>query len=79
VADEVEVQPVEKEKGLNARLVLGLLAAVALALFVVQNTDDAEVKFLWMDGSIPVYLLLLVTVILTLIVTLVVVWVRRRR
>jgi uncharacterized integral membrane protein len=79
VADEVVVQPVEKEKGLNARLVLGLLAAVALALFVVQNTDDAEVKFLWMDGSIPLYLLLLVTVILTLIVTLVVIWARRRR
>ena len=79
MADEVEVQPIEKERGFNARLVLGLLAAAALALFVVQNTDDAEVKFLWMDGSIPVYLLLLVTVILTLIVTLVVVWVRRRR
>ena len=79
MADEVVVQPVEKEKGLNARLVLGLVAAVALALFVVQNTDDAEVNFLWMDGSIPLFLLLLATAVLTLIITLVIIWVRRRR
>jgi uncharacterized integral membrane protein len=60
-------------------VVLGLVVAVALALFVLQNTDDAEVNFLWMDGNIPLYLLLLVTVVLTLVLTLIVTWVLRRR
>lgn len=65
--------------GINFRLILGAIAAAALALFVFQNTDDAEVNFLWMSGAIPLFLLLLITVALTLILAMVGTWLLRRR
>ena len=61
------------------RLALLALAAGALVLFIFQNTDDAQVDFLWMNGSIPLFLLLLITVALTLIVAMMVTWFLRRR
>ena len=77
VSEQTEVA--ESGRGLNVRLLLGLLAAAALALFVFQNTDDTEVNFLWMDGDIPLFLLLLITVALTLLLTLMTTWILRRR
>ena len=75
-----QTQPVEEGGGvLSVRLVLGALAAAALALFIFQNTDDAKVDFLWMSGSIPLFLLLLITVALTLILATVATWMLRRR
>lgn len=69
----------ESGGGLNIRLVLGGLAALALVLFIFQNTDDVEVNFLWVEGSIPLFLLLLITVALTLIVVAMGTWLLRRR
>lgn len=77
MSEQTEVQ--ESGGGLNFRLVLGALAAAALALFVFQNTHDARVKFLWMNGDIPLFLLLLITVGLTLVLTFMVTWLLRRR
>ena len=74
---ESEVQ--DAGGGINVRLILGAIAAAALVLFVFQNTDDTKVNFLWMEGSIPLFLLLLITVALTLIVAMVVTWLLRRR
>ncbi len=64
---------------INARMVLGFLAAVALVVFIAQNTDDAEVNFLWMDWSIPLFLLLLITVALSALCTVIVSWLVGRR
>mgnify|MGYP001587151291 CR=1 FL=1 len=69
----------ESGGGFNVRLVLGGLAVLALVLFVFQNTDSTEVNFLWVDGSIPLFLLLLITVALTLIVVAMGTWLLRRR
>ncbi len=70
---------VETRRGVNVRLIVGLLAAGALALFVFQNTDDTDVEFLTWDGSIPLFLLLLITVGLTLVLSVMVTWMLRRR
>ena len=70
---------VADEGGFPFRLVLGVVAAAALALFIFQNTDDTQVNFLWMDGAIPLYLLLLITVGLTLVLAMVGTWLLRRR
>lgn len=74
-----ETQPEESGGGLNFRLLLGAIAAAGLVLFVFQNTDDTRVKFLWMDGDIPLFLLLLITVGLTLVLAVVTSWLLRRR
>lgn len=65
--------------GIKYRLILGVLASGVLAAFVLQNTHDARVNFLWLDGDIPLFLLLLVTVGLTLILTFMTGWFLRRR
>ena len=64
---------------INARMVLGFLAAVALIVFIAQNTDDAQVNFLWMDWSIPLFLLLLITVALSALCTVIISWLMSRR
>jgi uncharacterized integral membrane protein len=79
MADETPAPIEESSGGLNFRLVLGAIAAAGLALFIFQNTDDARVNFLWMDGEIPLFLLLLITVVLTLVLAMVVTWMLRRR
>ena len=77
--NETTTEPVDGGSGVNVRLVLGAIAAAALGLFIFQNTDDAEVNFLWMSGNIPLFLLLLITVVLTLILAMVGTWILRRR
>jgi uncharacterized integral membrane protein len=69
----------ESGRGRTFRLLLGAIAAAALALFVFQNTADAQVSFLWMDGKIPLFLLLLITVGLTLVLAIVGTWLLRRQ
>lgn len=76
---ETTSTPELEGRSLPIRLVLGGLAAAALALFVVQNTGKVPVKFLWMDGNFSLSVLLLVTVVLTLIIAVVVTWLLRRR
>ncbi len=77
MSEEPEVD--ESGRRVNFRLIIGAIALAALALFVSQNTRDAEVTFLWMDGDIPLFLLLLITVGLTLVLSTVGGWILRRR
>ncbi len=76
---ETETTVEESGGGLNFRLMLGAIAAAALGLFIFQNTDDAKVSFLWMEGDIPLFLLLLITVGLTLVLAVIGTWLLRRR
>ena len=54
---------------INARMVLGALAAVALIVFIAQNTDDTRVNFLGWEWDLPVFLLLLITIVLSVVCT----------
>lgn len=71
--------PIETGRRINVRLVAGALAAVAIVLFVVQNTASVQVRFLWFEGGFPLFLLLLITIALTLIFALGANWLMRRR
>jgi uncharacterized integral membrane protein len=64
---------------INARMVLGALAAVALIVFIAQNTDEARVNFLGWDWDLPLFLLLLITIVLSVICTEIVGWYMGRR
>ncbi len=64
---------------INARMVLGALAAVALIVFIAQNTDDIRVNFLGWDWDLPLFLLLLITIILAVVCTEMVGWYMGRR
>lgn len=63
----------------NVRMVLGVLAAVALIVFIAQNTHDAQVSFLGWDWDLPVFLLMLITIALTVVCAQIVGWYMARR
>lgn len=64
---------------INARMVLGALAAIALIVFIAQNTDDAKVNFLGWDWDLPLFLLLLITIALSVVCTEIASWYMGRR
>lgn len=51
-----------------AALVVGLLAMVALIVFVSQNTHIVQVRFLWLRASMPLASALLTAVVGTAVV-----------
>ncbi|MXW41604.1 MAG: hypothetical protein F4X48_00045 [Acidimicrobiia bacterium] len=59
---------------INARMVLGVLAGLALIIFIAQNTHDTQVHFLGWDWYLPVFLLLLITIGLTMVCTDIIRW-----
>ncbi len=64
---------------INARMVLGVLAAVALIVFIAQNTKETRVNFLGWDWDLPLFLLLLITIVLSVVCTEIVGWYMGRR
>ena len=71
--------PVQALRQINARMVLGVLSAVALIVFIAQNTDDTQVNFLAWDWDLPLFLLLLITIALSVVCTEFVGWRMGRR
>ncbi len=70
---------VDALRQINARMVLGALAAVALIVFIAQNTDDTRVNFLGWDWDLPLFLLLLITIVLSVVCTEIAGWYMGRR
>ncbi|MGI8662408.1 MAG: LapA family protein [Acidimicrobiales bacterium] len=50
-----------KRGGLHPAFIAGLILALALLDFVLQNTDDVRVHFLFLSTTKPLWLLLLLT------------------
>ncbi len=55
-----------------ASLCVAVLAFVILLVFMVQNTASTEVNFLWMHGTIPLALALLIAAVGAALLTMVV-------
>ena len=55
-----------------ASLCAAVLAFVVLIVFMMQNTGSTEVSFLWMHGSIPLALALLIAAVGAALLTMVV-------
>ncbi len=55
-----------------ASLCGGVLAFIVLIVFMAQNTRSTEVTFLWMHGSIPLALALLIAAVGAALLTMVV-------
>jgi uncharacterized integral membrane protein len=50
-----------RREGLHPAFVVGVVLALALLDFVLQNTNDVRVHFLFLSTDKPLWLLLLVT------------------
>jgi len=58
---------VERREGPNAKLLLLAAVLVLLVVFVVQNTDRAQVDFLVWNGDFPLWTMIVVAAVLGLI------------
>ena len=47
--------------------VLGVTAGV-LAIFIASNTQDTEVKFWWLDTSLPLWSVIIISVLLGVVI-----------
>jgi uncharacterized integral membrane protein len=73
-------KPTGKERDIvSARLVIAGLALIAAVIFVVQNDDRVETKFLFFDGTPRLWMVILLSILLGAGLGQVVGVLRRRR
>lgn len=80
-ATDAEVVNRYPRTGVTA-ILLGLgLIAVAAVFLLAQNTETVPFEFLWLDGDVPLYVLLLVTAVAASLATVLAsaIWRQRRR
>lgn len=58
---------IEQREGPSGKLVLLAAVAVLLVIFVLQNTDRAQIDFLVWNGSFPLWTLIVVAAVLGLV------------
>jgi uncharacterized integral membrane protein len=65
--EPIEGVPTQTATGVSWGLAFTLLAAVAVVLFAVQNTDDAEITFLAWTWTLPLAVVLLFVVVVSVV------------
>jgi uncharacterized integral membrane protein len=60
-------------------MVVAGLIVIGVAIFVAQNTEDIEFEFLWLNFSMPLWLVLVIVFLLGAVVGQSLLWLRRRR
>jgi uncharacterized integral membrane protein len=60
------------------KLIALLIVTVALAVFFFQNRDDTVIHYLWLDGSLPVWAVIGISVVAGIVVDRLFVWQWRR-
>ena len=81
MADDAESsqQSTEESRSPVWLIIAGITAAV-LAIFIASNTQDTEVKFWWLDTSLTLWSVIIISVALGVIIGLSLgAWRRRRR
>lgn len=64
---------------LNGRVIVLVIAVLALLAFVVQNTNDVQFNWLMIEVTLPLWLALLITAVLGALIANLAGWVLRRR
>jgi uncharacterized integral membrane protein len=56
-----EEQRSAQRRGISLGLVVGVLITAAIAALIAQNTNTATIRWLTVEGDVPIWLLLFVT------------------
>jgi len=64
---------------ISPALIISLIIVVLAVIFIIQNARDAQVKFLFWDGTLSLWIVLLLTLIVGVLLDRVVTWALRRR
>lgn len=79
VGDLQEVERAKPERAFNVGMVLGVLVAMAAAVFIVQNSQSTGFDWLWFDFSMPLWAALVGAIAVGVILTATALTVHRRR
>lgn len=63
----------------RAKVLVAALIAVGLAAFMVQNTDSTPVRWLMFDGSAPLWVVIVASVVAGAVLSEAAGWMLRRR
>ena len=69
----------ERLKKIDPKYFGGVVSLVVLLLFVFQNTEKTQVEFLWLDITMPLFLLLILTSGLAILIVLLLQRLSRKR
>jgi uncharacterized integral membrane protein len=73
-------QEQEEESRSPIWLIVAGIAAAIFAIFIASNTQDTEVKFWWLDTSLPLWSVIIIAVALGVVIGWSLgAWRRRRR
>ena len=68
-----------KESGLSIGLIITAVVAVAAVIFIVQNSDKAAVEFLVFNATVPLSLVIVISMALGAVLGWFVGYMRRRK
>ena len=66
--DEDSTERSTEESRSPVWLIVAGIAAAILAIFIASNTQDAEVKFWWLDTSLPLWSVIIISVALGVVI-----------
>lgn len=75
---DLELPEESGSKGPRLKLVMLLLIVIALAIFFFQNGQDADIDFLWLDGTWPVWTVIGISVVAGIVLDRLFTWQWRR-
>jgi len=78
MSEEPLVEDQKESTGLPT-VIGAALVAIALIAFIGQNRDDTEVSWLFLDGTWPLWLVIVVAAVLGAVLSEVLGWLVRRR
>jgi uncharacterized integral membrane protein len=78
MSEEPLVEEAKESTGL-ATVVGAAVVAIALIAFIGQNRDDTEINWLFLDGTWPLWLVIVVAAVLGAMLSEVLGWLLRRR
>lgn len=78
MSEEPLVEEPSESTGLTT-VIGAAVVAVALIAFIGQNRDDTEVNWLFLDGTWPLWLVIVVAAVLGAVLSEVLGWLIRRR
>jgi uncharacterized integral membrane protein len=69
----------QDKKPVSLTLIIGLIALVLAIIFIAQNTDSHDVNFLFWDGEMSTWLVIVIALVLGALIDRVATWAWRRR
>lgn len=64
---------------INVKLILGIILAIIIVILIVQNTVSVPIKFLFWHFSLPLIIVIVVSLICGVLLTLIVQYFSERR